>query len=55
MTKRQFIALADTLLAVNEYLTREVLDALCQFCLEQNPKFDEKKFREYLAERMVSD
>jgi len=47
MTKKHFIALADALRGLD--VPPRVLDALCEFCKDQNWRFNESRFRGYLA------
>ena len=49
MRKKDLIALADSLHGVK--VSEDVLAALCRFMREQNPAFDEYRWREYLAGR----
>lgn len=47
MTKKDFIALADAIRGTNP--SKAVLDALVRFCRQQNPAFNESRWRDYLA------
>jgi len=58
MTKRHFVALADTLKTVPKHNVdrrtvvvkhEDMLDAVCAFCRQENPYFDETIFRGYIA------
>ena len=58
MTKKNFIALADTIKAHNEYslrdenttaFTSEQIISLAAFCEEQNPKFNRERWLGYIA------
>src|SRR5579862_10061387 len=46
MTKKEIITLAESLRGVK--VPPAVLDAICRFCHAQNPRFDERRFRDYL-------
>ena len=47
MSKKDFIALADALRGLD--VPEAVLDALCRFCRQQNGRFNEDRWRGYLA------
>lgn len=47
MTKKDFIRLADHLRGIQ--LSPDALSAICAFCRESNPRFNETIFRGYLA------
>lgn len=57
MTKKDFIALADTISNHNNYngprwtqpFTQDQLDTLSYFCKKQNPKFDVSKWLDYIG------
>lgn len=48
MTKKNFIALAKALKGLE--ISAPVLDALIRFCKQQNGRFMEQRFRDYLAD-----
>ena len=47
MTKKHFIALANALRGLE--VSEDVIKALVGFCYNQNPNFNEHRWREYLA------
>ena len=52
MTSKDFVALADAIrpLGVNEWQGKNwpLIEALCGFCKQQNPRFDRERFIGYL-------
>jgi hypothetical protein len=47
MSKKHFIALANHLKGIN--ISPEVIDRLCHFMRSQNDRFNEDRWRDYLA------
>lgn len=53
MTKKDFIALADVIKAQNKFtrepFTASQIEALVDFCREQNSRFNAERWRAYIA------
>jgi len=49
MSKKHFIALADTVRANPKAFTPEAIQALANFCAAQSPNFDRTRWLEYVA------
>jgi len=48
MSKKHFIALGDHIRANRAAFSPAAIDALAHFCREENPRFNESRWRDYI-------